>query len=99
MMRYHKLAMSWCPGAVGPGCLAHIHHPLPQLRPDYSKYVFHTGDNVTLGAHDWPTSLPPGRYVHKLALRNVQLHAPSGRYVALYDGDGTLDFNVDAKVG
>ena len=31
-------------------------------------------------------------------MRNVQLHAMPGRYVALYDGDGTISFAFDAKV-
>ena len=31
-----------------------------------------------------------------LALRDVCLHAPRGRYVVTYDGDGEIDFGMDA---
>lgn len=31
-----------------------------------------------------------------LALRDVCLHAPKGRYVVTYDGDGEIDFAMDA---
>ena len=31
-----------------------------------------------------------------LALRDVCLHAPKGRYVITYDGDGELDLGMDA---
>lgn len=31
-----------------------------------------------------------------LALRDVCLHAPKGRYVVTYDGDGEIDFGMDA---
>ena len=32
-----------------------------------------------------------------LALRDVCLHAPHGRYVVTYDGDGEIDFAMDAN--
>ena len=31
-----------------------------------------------------------------LGLRDVCLHAPKGRYVVTYDGDGEIDFAMDA---
>ena len=31
-------------------------------------------------------------------LRNVQYHAPIGRYVCLFDGDGVVSFSFDATV-
>ena len=31
-------------------------------------------------------------------LRDVHFHAPAGRYVCLYDGDGVLNFGFDATV-
>jgi hypothetical protein len=39
-----------------------------------------------------------GKLAHKLLLRNLQLHAMPGRWVCLYDGEGTLDLQFDAKV-
>ncbi len=61
--------------------------------------TFDTGESLgTLRADGYPQSLPAGRIAHKLTTRDVQLHAIPGRYVALFDGDGTLDFAFDAKV-
>lgn len=57
-----------------------------------------TQDPLTLRPDGYPASLPPGTIAHKLALRNVQLKAMPGRYVALFDGEGSLDFGFDAKV-
>jgi len=31
-------------------------------------------------------------------VRDVKAHFPNGAYVCLYDGDGVLEFNFDAKV-
>ena len=59
---------------------------------------FDTGVNLTVDASGWPTSLPPNTIAHKLTVRDVQLHAMPGRYVVLYDGDGTLDFEFDSQV-
>ena len=58
-----------------------------------------TQDPLELRADGYPAALPPGKIAHKLAVRNVQLHSMPGRYVALYDGEGILDFGFDAKVG
>jgi hypothetical protein len=33
-----------------------------------------------------------------LSARDVCRHVKAGRYVALYDGDGDLDFGMDAEV-
>ena len=42
-----------------------------------------TGDALSLDGAGWPTSLPANKYAHKLAVRDVQLRAMPGRYVAL----------------
>jgi hypothetical protein len=39
-----------------------------------------------------------GKLAHKLLLRNLQLRAMPGRWVCLYDGEGTIDLQFDAKV-
>lgn len=57
-----------------------------------------TQDPLTLRPDGYPASLPAGKIAHKLALRNVQLKAMPGLYVALFDGEGSLDFGFDAKV-
>ena len=40
----------------------------------------------------------PLQEVVTLSARDVCRHAMPGRYVALYDGDGVLDFGMDAMV-
>jgi hypothetical protein len=67
------------------------------IAPSYATWD--TQDPLTLRPDGYPASLPTGKIAHKLALRNVQLRAMPGRYVALFDGEGTLDFGFDAKVG
>jgi hypothetical protein len=44
----------------------------------------------------YPAYLEPGQILAKLMLRDVHLHAPAGRYVCLWDGDGAIDFGFDA---
>jgi len=61
-------------------------------------FVWDTNVSLSLSSSGYPTSLPSGQFAHKLTVRNVQLHAMPGRYVALYDGEGTLEFAFDAKV-
>jgi hypothetical protein len=53
---------------------------------------------ISLRDDGYPASLLPGQIVGKLLLRNLHLHAPAGSYVALFDGDGTIDVQFDAKV-
>jgi hypothetical protein len=74
--------------------------PPPPPPPPCSSLTnpFDTNDTLPLSASGWPQSLPPGRLAHKLAVRDVQLRAMPGRYLALYDGDGTVELGFDAKV-
>jgi hypothetical protein len=73
---------------------------LPPARHSYLEQgPFDTEQALATDASGWPTSLPPGTIAHKLAVRNVRLKAVPGRYVALYDGQGRVDFGFDAKVG
>ena len=51
--------------------------------------------NATTG---WPTMLLPGQRLGKLLARNVQENIPRGVYTVTYDGDGVLDFGMDATV-
>ncbi len=73
--------------------------PLPACHSYIDAGPFDSAQNLSTDAAGWPTSLPPATIAHKLALRNVLLRAPPGRYVALYDGHGSVDFGMDAKVG
>jgi len=56
------------------------------------------GMPINLRVDGYPAFLLPGQIVGKLMLRDVHLHAPSGQYVCLYDGDGEIDFQFDASV-
>lgn len=60
--------------------------------------AFDSATPLDLTPDGYPRSLPDGVIAHKLVLRNVQLHAMAGRYVALWDGDGVVDVLFDAKV-
>jgi hypothetical protein len=58
-----------------------------------------TQDTLTLDAAGWPTSLPTGRIAHTLTVREVPpFAAVPGRYVALWDGDGQVDVEFEARV-
>ncbi len=67
---------------------------LPGL--EYGGY-WDNGVPIALRADGYPAYLRPGQIVAKLMLRDVRRHAPSGRYVCLFDGDGEIDFIFDAK--
>jgi hypothetical protein len=56
------------------------------------------GPAISLREDGYPSHLLPGQVVGKLMLRDVHRHAPEGRYVCLYDGDGELDFKFNAEV-
>jgi hypothetical protein len=58
-----------------------------------------TQDKLALDAAGWPTSLPTGRIAHTLTVREVPPYAAvPGRYVALWDGDGQVDVEFEARV-
>ena len=56
------------------------------------------GMAINLRRDGYPAYLLPGQILVKLMLRDLQRHAPAGRYVCLYDGDGVISFDFDAKV-
>ncbi|GIL67805.1 hypothetical protein Vafri_21080 [Volvox africanus] len=57
-----------------------------------------TGVPLELRPDGYPARLPPNVVAHKLLQRDMLLHTWPGRYVVLYDGDGHLDFEFNAKV-
>jgi len=60
--------------------------------------AFDNDTPLILRPDGYPASLADNQIVTKLMLRDVHLHAPAGRYVCLYDGDGEIDFMFDARV-
>jgi len=68
-------------------------------------FVWDTGEQAALDldADGWPRSLPAAddgtvqyRFVSTLLFRDTAGHHPTGRYIVLYDGQGTLGYDGDA---
>ncbi|MEJ2465394.1 MAG: thrombospondin type 3 repeat-containing protein [Candidatus Thiodiazotropha sp.] len=62
-----------------------------------------TGEPISLDAEGWPTSIPvpvtETQYPRKVSKSwGLGADFPTGRYVVLYDGEGTLDFVGDLTV-
>jgi hypothetical protein len=55
------------------------------------------GGPLNLTSDGWIKSLRPGQRAESL-ICIVKGHYPPGKYVCLYDGNGTIDFRFDAKV-
>lgn len=55
------------------------------------------GQQINESADHNILSLLPNQAVVTLSLRDICQHAPKGRYVVTYDGDGELDFGMDAS--
>lgn len=60
------------------------------------QYEWGNGLEINESADGYVRSLKQDQAVITLALRDVCLHAPKGRYVVTYDGDGEIDFGMDA---
>jgi hypothetical protein len=54
------------------------------------------GPALELDAHGWVKRLDPDCWAETPILTGG--HAPAGEYVCLYDGEGTVNFNLNAKV-
>ena len=78
-------------------CLVVVLAVQRDLVPDSMSRWGH-GPPVQVDAHGWPAVLSPTQRLGKLMLRNVQYHAPAGLYTVLYDGQGKLEFGMDARV-
>ncbi|GIL87895.1 hypothetical protein Vretifemale_15941 [Volvox reticuliferus] len=68
------------------------------VRDTSLENLWDTGVPLELRPDGYPARLPPNTAAHKLLQRDMLLHTWPGRYVVLYDGDGHLDFEFDAKV-
>jgi hypothetical protein len=68
--------------------------------PGYSNdgFVWGNGQPIHLRPDGYPAYLLPGQMLGKLMLRDVRFHAPAGKYICLYDGDGVIDFSFDAHL-
>eukprot|EP00930_Biecheleria_cincta_P036104 TRINITY_DN24783_c0_g1_i1.p1 TRINITY_DN24783_c0_g1~~TRINITY_DN24783_c0_g1_i1.p1 ORF type:complete len:2581 (+),score=311.66 TRINITY_DN24783_c0_g1_i1:162-7904(+) len=60
------------------------------------QYEWGNGQAINQSSDGYINSLMENQAVISLTLRDVCLHAPRGRYVVTYDGDGELDFGMDA---
>jgi hypothetical protein len=57
------------------------------------------GGALALDANGWVTSFQPGQYAETILLDNAlddQAHYPTGNYTLLYDGEGTLAFDLQS---
>jgi hypothetical protein len=57
------------------------------------------GPALSLDANGWILSLQPGQYAETIMLDNAlddQAHYPAGQYTLLYDGDGTIAFDLNS---
>ena len=62
------------------------------------QYIWGDGEPVYEDDSGYLVSVGEVQEVVTLTLRDLCLHGTAGRYVVLYDGDGFLDFGMDASV-
>lgn len=65
---------------------------------DVSGGPWDNGHPINTDADGWITSLDPGQAVITLMMVGMEDIYPSGRYICLYDGDGTIEFQGDASI-
>jgi hypothetical protein len=56
------------------------------------------GPALDCDTNGWVRRLEPGCSVETPILTEANGHAPAGDYVCLYEGDGTIDFNYNARI-
>ena len=61
------------------------------------QYAWGDGQHIDLRPDGYPASLAAGQSLVTLAVRDVCLHGVQGRYTALHDGEGELDFGMDSN--
>lgn len=61
------------------------------------QWQWGNGMEIAQTKDGYAARLGENQAIVSLALRDVCLHAPEGRYVVTYEGDGELDFGMDAK--
>ncbi|NJM89345.1 MAG: cadherin-like domain-containing protein [Hydrococcus sp. RU_2_2] len=75
------------------------------MTQDPEKFIWNTNEttNLRLDSDQWVTYVPnrndPAAYtaVGTLMFREIEGRYPGGKYIVLYDGEGTLEYGFDAK--
>ena len=65
---------------------------------DTSTYTWNDNRPIEIDEDGWVTSLLPNQKAHTLMCREISGHYPAGRYVCLYEGEGTIQLKFDARV-
>jgi len=60
--------------------------------------VWDDGRTITVDADGWPASLLPDQYAGNVLLTSQLGNYPSGEYICLYDGDGTINFRINGSI-
>jgi hypothetical protein len=60
--------------------------------------VWDDGRSIPLDADGYPTSLLPDQYASTVLLTEQGGNYPSGQYICLYDGEGDINFRIDAGI-
>lgn len=67
--------------------------------PQRQNYPWGQGGPLQLTPEGWIASLEPGQFAETVMFADTEGHYPSGKYVLLYNGEGTINFNFgSAKV-
>jgi hypothetical protein len=56
------------------------------------------GNTVNVDSNGWVTSLDPGQAVATLMMVDAAGVHPSGQYICLYDGEGTIEFKAEGSI-
>ncbi|MBN2083562.1 hypothetical protein JW859_15310 [bacterium] len=60
--------------------------------------VWDDGRTVAVDADGWPTSLAADQYAGNVLLTSQQGNYPSGEYICLYEGEGTINFRINGSI-
>ncbi len=63
-----------------------------------TRDIWNDGRAVAVDANGWVTALAADQIAHTLILRELEGRYPAGRYIVLYDGQGTLEYDLDATL-
>jgi hypothetical protein len=61
-------------------------------------YLWSLNENITVNSDNYPTRVAYQRQYSTLLLRDVLQNWPSGVYHVYYDGEGWIDFGMDATI-
>jgi hypothetical protein len=56
------------------------------------------GNTINVDSYGWVTSLDPGQAVATLLMSDEADIYPSGQYICLYDGEGTIEFEAEGSI-